>query len=181
VRTSPERGLSQRVTHFSGRAIGEKTDGIHVFARGAGSYENGLALKIAAQSQHVTDSASDGFRSSEAAAARHTAGEITFIRIDNVNPTRAKGVQIFLRGRMLPHVDIHGGRDDNRRFGGKIQSGKKVSSNAVRELAENVSGGGCDKKQVDALRYSDVFDGAFYVGRRGIVRAEHFGDYFLPC
>ena len=46
-------------------------------------------------------------------------------------------------------------------------------------LREDIGGGGRDEQKIDALRDGDVLDGAFDVGGRGVVGAEHFGDDFL--
>ena len=47
-------------------------------------------------------------------------------------------------------------------------------------FAEDVGSRRRDQQQIDALRDGDMFDRAFDVGRRGILRAKHFGDDFLP-
>ena len=47
----------------------------------------------------------------EPARANHAAGEISAARLDDGYTATAQDFQIRLRGRMLPHVDVHGGRD----------------------------------------------------------------------
>src|SRR5690348_992373 len=93
-----DRGLSQGVAHFPGRAISDKANRIHIFTSWARGYENFLALEIVTQSEHGTNFANDGFGGSKTACARHTAGKITLVGVDDVNATRPKRFQIFLCG-----------------------------------------------------------------------------------
>ena len=122
------------------------------------------AGEIVAQTEHVANFLGDGFGGGEASCARHAAGEIAFVGIDDMNAARAQRREIFLRGGVLPHVDVHGGRDDDGSLRGEIERGEKIVGDAVREFPEDVGGGGRDEKKIDALRDGDVFDGAFDVG-----------------
>ena len=103
--------------------------------------------------------------------ARHAAGEIAFVRVDHVNAARAKLLQILLRRRMLPHVDVHGRSDDDRRFGREVKGREKIVGDALREVRENIGGGRRDEQKINSLRDGDVLDGAFDVGRlRAVAR-----------
>ena len=108
----------------------------------------------------------DGFGGGQAAGARHAAGEIAFVGIDDVDAARAQRREIFLRRGMLPHVDVHRGSDDYGSFRGEIERGEKIFGDAVREFSENVGSGGSDEQKINALRDGDVFDGAFDIRGR---------------
>ena len=178
-RSAAHGGFGDGVAHFAGRAIGEESHGIERFARGAGGDENRFAGEVAAQAENFKNFLRDGFCGGEASRADHAAGQIAFVGIDYVDAARAQRGQIGLRGGMLPHVHVHGGRNDNGRLRGEIERAEKILGDAVREFTERVRSGGGYQKQVDALRHGNVLDGAFHVGGAGFLRAEHFGDDFL--
>ena len=84
------RGFGESVAHFAGRAIGEEADRIEVFARGAGGDEHRLSGEIVAQAEDFANFLRDGFGGGEAAGARHAAGEVAFVGIDDVDAARAQ-------------------------------------------------------------------------------------------
>ena len=68
--------------------------------------------------------------------------------------------QIRLGGRMLPHVDVHRGREHHRAGEGQIERGEEIVRQAVRELRHQVRGGRRDHQQFVLLRHGDMLDGA---------------------
>ncbi len=118
------------------------------------------------------------FRFGEPAGADHAAGEISAAGLDDEHAATAQDFQVRLRGRMLPHVDVHGGSDDHGRGGGEIERAEEVVGDALGELGDRVGGGRSDQKSVDRLRNRDVFDGGVEVGLL-VARAEHAGDDLL--
>ena len=80
---------------------------------------------------------------------------------------------------MIPHVHVHGGSDYDRSRGGQIKRGEKVGSDALREVRQNVRGGGDNKQSVNGLRHSNVFDGGIEVGFMLLARSKHAGDDFF--
>ena len=120
----------------------------------------------------------DRLDAGQAPGAGHAAGQIAFLRRNHVDAARAQHLDIFLRRRVLPHVDVHRGSHDHRRGGRQIQRGQKIVGNAARHLRHHIGRGRRHHQHVDPLRHGDVFDRAFHVGGRGLV-AEHFGDDFL--
>ena len=80
---------------------------------------------------------------------------------------------------MLPHVHVHGRRDDHRRGGGEIESGEEIVGDAVRKFSEDTGRGRRDDQGVGRLRGIDVFDGGveIIVGRFG--RGPQAGDDFV--
>ena len=121
----------------------------------------------------------DGGRVGEAAAAGHAAGEIAAVGSNDLDVARGEDFEIGLGGRMLPHVDVHGGRDDDGRGGGEIEGGEEIVGDAVREFREDVGGGRCDDEQVGGLRGVDVLDGGVEVAVGGFGRGPEAGDDLL--
>ena len=107
------------------------------------------------------------FRFGEAAGADHAAGEVSAARLDDEHAATAQDVKVRLRRGMLPHVDVHGGSDDDRRSGGEVQRAEEIVGDALGELGEGVGGGGSDQQSVDGLRNRDVLDGGVEVGLLG--------------
>ena len=79
-------------------------------------------------------------------------------RFDDPHAALVQNFQIRLRGRMVPHVHVHGGRDHHRRRGRQIERGKKIGGDALRELGENVGGGRRDQQRIDGLRHGNMLD-----------------------
>ena len=158
------RCFRERIAHLAGGAIREKAHGIEIFTGGAGGDDDGLAFEIAAKSQHLADLFDDGIGGGEAARARHSAGEIAFVGVHDVDAARAKLLQILLRGGMLPHVDVHRRSNDDRSFRGEIQCRKEIARDALREVGEDIGSSRRNEQEVYALRDRDVLDGAFDVG-----------------
>src|ERR1043166_5481580 len=108
------------VAHAFRRTGGEKAHRVDGFLSGTGGEQNVLPFEIATKAEHFAYRGHDGVLSGEAAGAGHATGEITFIGADDVNAAAAQTFQIFLRGGMIPHVDVHGGGDHYGRGGGEI-------------------------------------------------------------
>ncbi len=62
----------------------------------------------------------------------------------------------------------------------EIERGQEIVGDAAGEFGEDVGGGGRDQQQIRALRYGDVFDGAFEIGLAAGF-SEEIGDYFLAA
>src|SRR3984957_16377733 len=168
------------VTHFSGRAIGEEAHRINILTSGASRNENRLASEIVTQPQHLANFLCDGLGGSETSRTDHSARQVAFVGIDDMNAAFAQNREVALRGGVVPHVDVHRRRNDNRSFGGEVKGREKIFRDTVCEFAENVSSSRRNEQQIDSLRYGNMFDGAFDVRRsRRATGAEHIGDYFL--
>ena len=131
--------------------------------------------------KHCRDRLGDGFDAGEPPRAGHAASEIAFVGRDDVHAARAQHLDIFLRGRVLPHVDVHCRSDDHGGGGGEIERGEEIVGDAARQLGQHVRGGRRDHQGIDALGDGDMLDGAFDVGGAGrVLAAKQIGDYFLP-
>src|SRR4030095_10414316 len=80
---------------------------------------------------------------------------------------------------MVPHVDVHRGRDDHRRRTRKVQRREEIVADTAAELRKNIGSCWSDQQQVSALGNSDVFDGAFEVGLAAGF-SKKIGDDFFP-
>ena len=91
----------------------------------------------------------------------------------------AQAFKIFLCRGMVPHVDVHRGRDNHGRGSGEIKRAEKIVTDAAAELGNDVGSRRRDQKQIAALRDSDVFNGAFEIGFAPGLR-EQPSDHFFP-
>src|SRR5208337_1670392 len=83
----------------------------------------------------------------EPSGADHATREISAAGLDDVHAAAAQDFHVRLRGRMLPHVDVHGGSDDHGGGGGEIEGAEKIVGDALCELGQDVSGGGSDQER----------------------------------
>src|SRR5271156_3780285 len=83
----------------------------------------------------------DFFLAGQAAGADHAAREIAFVWSDDANAAVAQETDIFLRGRVIPHVYVHGGSYDYGGSAGGVERGEKVVGDATGEFGGNIGGG----------------------------------------
>ena len=60
------------------------------------------------------------------------------------------------RGRVRPHLAVHGGSNDERCAGGEGDAGQRVVGESASEAGQRGGGGGCDEQQVGAIGQLDV-------------------------
>ena len=80
---------------------------------------------------------------------------------------------------MVPHVDVHGGRHDDRRGSSEIERGEKIAGDALREVGQNIGRGRSDYECVNRLRDRDVLDGGLNIGLMLFASRKHSGDDFF--
>ena len=158
------RGFGQRVAHLAAGAVAEEADGVESLARAAGGDEHDFAGQIVAAAKSAEDRAGDGLGLGHAARAHHAAGQLARSRLDDAHAALAEDFEVGLRGRMLPHVHVHGGGDQDRRRRGQVEGGEEVVGNAVGELGQDVGRGGGDDQRVGPLRLADVLDAVLFGG-----------------
>ncbi len=160
LRAALAGGFGEGVAHLAGGAVAEEADGVECLARAAGGDEDGLGGEVldVAGRGCGEDGFDDGVEICEAAGAGHAAGEIAGVGIYEVHTAAAQEGDVGLGGRVIPHVDVHGGGDDDRSFGGEEQGGEEVVGEAVGHLREDVGGGGGDDDDVGELGLGDVLD-----------------------
>ena len=108
--------------------------------------------KILRDAQALERGGDNFFRFGQPSRADHSAGQIAAARLDNVHAAAAQDFQVGLRGRMLPHVHVHRGSDDDRGGGRQVQRAEKVVGDALGEFGDGVGRGGRDQKTVHRLR-----------------------------
>lgn len=84
------------------------------------------------------------------------AGENSFFGADESDAAGFEFCDVFLRGGMMPHFPVHGGRDDERRGRSEHDFGKRAVSETVREFGDNVGGGGRDEDEIGVVGELDV-------------------------
>jgi hypothetical protein len=61
-----------------------------------------------------------------------------------------------LRGPVVPHGAVHGGRDHDAVFEGEGEGGEKVVGDAVSDLRDGVGGGGAHEQELSPFGKLDV-------------------------
>ena len=86
------------------------------------------------------------------AFADPAAGEIAVARFDEPHAAAPQQRHVGLHGGVLPHVGVHGRRDEHRRPRGQVERGQEVVRDAVGELAEElaVAGATSSRSMLDA-------------------------------
>ena len=91
----------------------------------------------------------------------------------NTAPTQRR--KVLLDGRVLPHLGVHRGSDENRRAGREECRGEQIIRDAGRVLAEELRCSRCDDDQVGGLTQSSVWDRFATFGTGEQRRARRFG------
>ncbi len=109
-----------------------------------------------APGQHAATDLEDLRRVGQPALAGVDAGEPADGGLDDDGAAAAERGHVLLGGRVLPHLGVHGGREDDRAAGGQERVGEQVVGEAVGGLGEHVGRGGRDDHQVGVLADADV-------------------------
>ncbi len=109
-----------------------------------------------ASTRRQTSKISDGFGQPPLAGVH--AGQAPHRRVDDHGAAAAQRRHVLLGGRVLPHLGVHGGGEDDRAPGGEQCVRQQVVGEAVGGLREHVGGGGGDDDQVGPLPDADVRD-----------------------
>lgn len=158
---SAARGLGgEGVAHLAGGAVADEADGVDGLAGSSGGDEDGLAGEVWRGGEGFGDGGYDGGFFGEAASADHAAGEVAGAGLDDADAALAESLEVGLRGWVLQHDDVHGGRDDDGRGGGEVHRREEVVSDAVGEFGEDVGRGGRDDEGGRGLGLPYVLDAA---------------------
>ena len=123
-----------------------------------------FALEVVPNAEHARNRLGDSFHAGKASRARHAAGKVAFIRRDNAHAASSQNINVLLGSGMLPHVHMHRGSDDHWRCCCEKHRRQEIVGDAARKFGQYVGRRRRDDQGVDALRHSDVFDGAVNVG-----------------
>ena len=84
------------------------------------------------------------------------AGEHSFLWADEVHSPLLQLLDVFLRGRVLPHLSVHGrGHEDGSKCG-KMDGREGVSAETVRKLRHTIGRRGGDKNEIALVGELDV-------------------------
>ena len=111
-----------------------------------------------AAGQHPAADLVDLGRVGQPALAGVHAGEPADGGLDDDGAAAAQRGHVLPGGGVLPHLGVHGGREDHRAAGGEQGVGEQVVGEAVRGLGEQVGGGRGDHDQVGVLPDPHVRD-----------------------
>src|SRR5215472_6916397 len=174
-------GVGNRVAHLAGRAIGDVTNRVEVFASRTGGNEDCFPFQVPLRFSDFVNRGENVFQAGEAARPSHATGKVALIRFDDFHVARPQRSHIFLCGGVIPHVHIHSRSDHHRSGAGQIQGGEEIVRNATREFRNHICRCWGYQKKVRALRHGDVFNGAFKIGTLAGGVAEKVGNYFLSA
>ncbi len=153
-------GFGQRVAHLAAGTVGDVAHRVERLLGGAGGDQHGFAFQVAAPARFALDGLGDGLRIGQAARAGHAAGQVAALRLHDAVAAPAQRFQVGLRGGVLPHVDVHGGRHHHRAGEGQVERGEEIVRQAVGQLGDQVGRGRRDHQQLVLLGHGDVLDGA---------------------
>lgn len=108
--------------------------------------------------QHPAADLEDLARVGQPALAGVDAGEAADGGFDHHGAAAAQRRHVLLGGRVLPHLGVHGGGEDDRAAGGEQGVGEQVVGQSVGRLGEHVGGGRGDDDQVGVLADAHVRD-----------------------
>ncbi len=111
-----------------------------------------------AAGQHAAADLEDLRRIGQPALAGVDTGETPDGGLDDDGAPAAQGGDVLLGGRVLPHLGVHRGREDDRTAGGEQGVGEQVVGQAVGRLGEHVGGRGGDDDEVGVLSDPHVRD-----------------------
>ena len=152
-------GLScEREAHPPAGAIRDIANRVQRFARGSGSDQHALVLKIAPGTQRRAHGGDDVVQLGQSAGSDRATGEFSHCRLHDAGAARPEGGQVLAGRGMFPHVRIHGRRQHERTAKGKMGRAEEIIGEAQRELGQHVRGGGRDQQDVSALSDIDVGD-----------------------
>src|SRR5262249_5876586 len=132
--------------HSSGGAVRNESNWVEVLTCRPRCHEQRLTLQVVLELQHFIYCSNNRFLARQTSGTRHSTGKITFIRLNNVHTSRPQHLEILLRRRMIPHVDVHRRSKNNRRSRSKIECGQEIVRNASREFGNDVRSSGRDKQ-----------------------------------
>src|SRR5438067_1619992 len=181
LRAALRSSLGNGISHFPGSAVREEANWIEVFASRACGNQNRFAIQIPVRFCDFVYSRKNFFQAREPARPGHAARQIALIGLRYFYAACPQRRDIFLGGRVIPHVHIHRRSDDYWRGAGQVQRGEKIIGDATGEFRHDVGGGRRYQKKIRALRDRDVLDGAFKVGFAAGRVPEEIGYDFLSA
>ena len=164
LRSAPQGSFRKGISHFAAGAIAEIANGIDRLVRGAGGDQYGFAGKILGDAEALEGSCDDLFGIGKSSLANHATSEIAAARFDDVDTAVSQDLEVRLGRGMLPHIHVHGGRDDDGRGGRQIERAEEVVGNALRELRDNIGRSRRDQQAVDRLGNGDMLDRRIEIG-----------------
>src|SRR5579875_2627773 len=118
--------LRQRISHLTARTIAEMAHGVNGLECWSGRHQNSFFAQIVAQPERGANGLSDSLNPGEPPWTCHAAGEISSFGVHDSHSALAQQNEVGLGGGMLPHIHVHGRRDDYRSLRGERCSGEKV-------------------------------------------------------
>ena len=113
LRAASDGGFGQGISHLAAGTVADEAHRIDRLVGWSGGDENGLAFQVLLDAQHGERGFDDLFGFGETSGADHAAREISAAGFDDVHSALAQRFEILLRRFVLPHVDVHGGSDDD--------------------------------------------------------------------
>src|SRR6185312_15129181 len=180
ARPTIDSRLGDGIAHPPTRSIGKKAHGIQRFLGGPRGDEYGLAFEIArGRTQRALNRGDNIFHFGQSSGAQRAAGQKAIIGIDDGVPALSESSNIGLYRRMLPHIAVHGGRQNHRPAKCQIHRGKEIVRQPERELADDVRGGRRNEQKIVLTGHPDVLDCARQ-GRAGARGRKNVRDDLAP-
>ena len=148
VGAAPSCLLGESDAHPAGRAVADVAHGIEWLAGPAGADENVLSREWPFLAEQHAAPREDLLRLGHASETGLSLGELSLLRADQLDPSLAQAGGVLLRGRVLPHADVHRRRGEHGAAEGEHRLREHAVGEAVRELRERVRRERGDHEQV---------------------------------
>jgi hypothetical protein len=169
VRAAGHGLVGDGVALLARRPVAQVADGVERLAGAAGGDHDAHAGE-GPGGERGLDGGDDHGRGGEAAGPHVAAGQPAGLGRHHDHAPPAQHGQVVLHGRVLPHLGVHGRRDDHRRPGGEQGGGQQVRGDAGRVRAEQAGAGRGDHDGVGRLPEAGVRDRVGPVPERGLRR-----------
>ncbi len=143
-------GFGAGEAHFSGRRVGDISDRVDMFARGAGRDEDVFVREDFIERDVLQGAFDDGFRFGHAPFSGIAASEIAGIGIDEVHASCFEKFDVVLCRGIFVHEAVHCGGDEDWGAGSDREHGcgELVVSDSVCDFCEHVGGAWRDDDEV---------------------------------
>ena len=153
VRAAAARLLGEGDAHAPGRAVADEADGVDRLARPARADEHPLALnRLVASLEEWAHRSKISSGSAMRPAPHSPSASSPSLRADELDAPLAQQRDVRLRGRVLPHADVHRRRDDERPAVRERRLGERGCRPARARASRSCSPSRARRPEVGALR-----------------------------
>ena len=161
LRAHLQRGLGEGIALFAGGAIGDHAHGVERFLRPSRRDHDLFPGERTVLPEKDADMTDDLRRLEHASHAGKSRGEMSLRRTDEGRAALFQDLDIFLRGGVIVHAAIHGGRDQKRRLHGQRRDRQQGIRLPMRQLGDSIRGAGRNDEKIRGMSQPHMQDMRF--------------------